>query len=119
MTLGVGRERGLSRAAEAEEPRRGAGLFVRRGRAVHREHAALRREVVRNRKDAFLHLAGSSCSPINQAYIDAQDRVSALWRDPHAGRASRSSTARAWAILLRPLDPRLRPARMEGVTWTS
>ena len=58
MPLRIGGERRLARAAEAEEQRRRAGLLVGRGRAVHREHAALRREVVRDREDALLHLAG-------------------------------------------------------------
>ena len=34
------------------------GLPVRRRRAVHREHAPLRHEVVHDREDALLHLAG-------------------------------------------------------------
>ena len=34
-----------------------AGLLVGRGRAVHRENAPLRREIVRDGEDAFLHLA--------------------------------------------------------------
>ena len=58
MALGVGGQRRLARAAEAEEQRRRAGLFVGRGRAVHREHSALRRQVVRDGEDALLHLAG-------------------------------------------------------------
>ncbi len=54
---GVGRERGLAGAREAEEDR---GVAVRAdiGRAVHRHHAGRRQDVVEDREDRLLHLAG-------------------------------------------------------------
>ena len=84
MALRIGGERGLAGAAETEEQRRRAGLFVRRGRAVHREHAALRREVVGDGEDAFLHFAGVFGAEddeflVLEAEIDARGRA-------HAGR---------------------------------
>ena len=84
VPLRIGGKRGLARAAEAEEQRRRAGLFVRRGRAVHREHAALRREVVRDGEHALLHLAGVFGAeddefPVLEAEVDARRRA-------HAGR---------------------------------
>ena len=84
MALRIGRERGLARAAETEEQRRRAGLLVGRGRAVHREHAALRREVVHHGEDALLHLAGVFGAEddeflVLEAEIDAGRRA-------HAGR---------------------------------
>ena len=62
--------------------------------------------------DPFLVLADY------QAYIDAQDRVSALWRDPRAWTRKSILNVRAdGQILLRPLDPRLLRTRMEGAAW--
>ena len=46
------------RCREAEEQRRASGLPVGRRRAVHREHAVLGHQVVHDREDALLHLAG-------------------------------------------------------------
>ena len=59
-----------------------AGLLVRGRRAVHRQHAALRREVIRDREDAFLHLAGvlgaeDDQFPVFEAEIDARRRAHA------------------------------------------
>ena len=58
VALRVGGERRLAGAAQAEQQRRAAGLLVRRRRAVHRQDAALRREVVGDGEHALLHLAG-------------------------------------------------------------
>ena len=55
--LGVGGKRGLARAGEAEEDGHVAG-FADVRRAVHRHHAALREQVVEDRKHALLRLAG-------------------------------------------------------------
>ena len=84
MALRVGGERRLARAGEAEQQRRRAGLLVGRRRAVHREHAALRAEVVHDREDALLHLAGVFGAEDDQlavleAEVDARLRA-------HAGR---------------------------------
>ena len=57
LRAAVGRKRGLAGAREAEEQRHVAvGPFV--GRAVHGEHALLGHQVVHQREDALLHLAG-------------------------------------------------------------
>ena len=90
MALRIGGERRLARAAEAEEQRRRAGLFVGGGRAVHREHAALRREVVRDGEDAFLHLAGVFGAEddeflVLEAQVDARRRTHA-GREPVGGK---------------------------------
>ena len=58
QALRVGRERRLARAGEPEEHRGAARRPVRRRRAVHRQHAPLRHQVVHDREDALLHLAG-------------------------------------------------------------
>ena len=84
MTFRIGGECRFPRAAQAEEQRGCAGLFVRRRRAMHREHAALRREVVRHREDALLHLArvfGAEDDEflVLEAEVDARRRS-------HAGR---------------------------------
>ena len=82
VPLGIGGERRLAGAGQAEQQRRAAGLPVRRGRAVHREHAALRREVVRDREHALLHLAGVLGAEDDQlavfeAQVDARRRAHA------------------------------------------
>ena len=84
VALRIGRERRLAGAGQAEEQRRAPGLLVGRGRAVHREDAALRREVVHHREDALLHLAGVFGAEDDQlavleAEVDARRRA-------HAGR---------------------------------
>ena len=84
MALRIGGERRFSRSAEAEEERRRAGFLVGRGRAMHREQAALRREIIRHRENAFLHLAGVFGAENDQflvfeAEVDAGGRA-------HAGR---------------------------------
>ena len=113
MALRVGGERRLARAGEAEEQRRRAGLFVGRGRAVHREHAALRREVVRDREDALLHLAGVFGAEddellVLEAEVDARRRGHA-GREPVRGKApalkmTKSRLAEAREFLLRRAD---------------
>src|ERR1700758_1995875 len=57
IAYGGGRECLLTRAPQAEWQRRTAGLFVRRGRTVHRENPALRCKVIRSGEYALLHLA--------------------------------------------------------------
>ena len=57
--FGIGRERRLAGAREAEEQRDvGRVLLVHVGRAVHREHAHLGHVVVHRVEDALLDLAG-------------------------------------------------------------
>ena len=53
----VGRQRRLAGAGEAEEERHVAVVALV-GRAVHRQDALLRHQVVHDREDALLHLAG-------------------------------------------------------------
>src|SRR5262249_33299720 len=55
--FGIGGQRGLARAGEAEEERGLAG-GAQVGRAVHREDALLRQEEIEDRKDRFLDLTG-------------------------------------------------------------
>jgi glucan phosphorylase len=60
---------------------------------IRRNNAALFRPITENLldHDPFLLLADYG------AYIDAQDRVSALWRDSHAWTPQSTSTLRTWA----------------------
>ena len=60
---------------------------------MHREHAALRREVVRDREDALLHLAGVFGAEddeflVFEAEVDARRRAHA-GREPVGGKGSR------------------------------
>jgi hypothetical protein len=58
QALGIGRQRGLAGARQAEQ-HRGVGAVAGLGRrAVHRQHAALGHEVVHDREHPLLHLAG-------------------------------------------------------------
>jgi hypothetical protein len=54
--LRVGGERGLPGAGQPEEAWRRRRIFTLGGRAVHREDALLRHEVVHDGEDALLHL---------------------------------------------------------------
>src|SRR5690348_13745556 len=56
VTFRIGRERCFACAAKTEKQRGGAGLFVSRSRAMHREQSALRREIIDHCKNTFLHL---------------------------------------------------------------
>ena len=82
MTFRIGGERRFARAAQAEEQGGRAALFVRGGRTMHRKHAALGREIIRDGEDAFLHLAGVFGAEDDQflvleAEIDARRRTHA------------------------------------------
>ncbi|MGY3287876.1 hypothetical protein ACVWWP_000943 [Bradyrhizobium sp. LM3.6] len=55
--VGIGGQRGLAGAGQAEEDR-GIALGADIGRAVHRHHATLRQIVVQRGEDRLLHLAG-------------------------------------------------------------
>ena len=56
--LGIGGQRGLAGARQAEQDRGVAAVPGLGRRAVHRQHALLRHQVVHDREHALLHLAG-------------------------------------------------------------
>jgi hypothetical protein len=60
--MGIGRERRLAGAGEAEE-HRGVAVLAGIGRAMHRHHLLRRQEVVENGEDRFLHLARVARAP--------------------------------------------------------
>src|SRR5439155_26840419 len=80
MAFGIGGKRRLPRPAESKKQRRHAALLVRGSGAMHREKAARGREVVRDRKDTFLHLTGvfgahNDKLPILETQVDAGRRA--------------------------------------------
>ncbi len=92
--LGIRRQRGLAGAREPEQDRRVAAVPCLRRRAVHRQHALLRHQVVHDREHALLHLAGVLRAEDDElAALRTTDRSTSSTSSPACG-GSRGSRPR-------------------------